>query len=282
MSFSVLNFLVCLLGLATAVISATLPHAEKDKGHDSHRTFSSKDSPSNREYIGISEDLLQRFRLMAEYAAAAYCPGNNDSPGNQITCPAGNCPHVEAANATTMEEFRNTRITDDTGFLAIDNINRIIVLSFRGTSSRVNKLTDLKFIRTPTGWCKKCSVHLGFWEAWMEAKNMIMAKVKAAVTVHPDFRLVITGHSLGAAIATLAAGDIRRIDSHLLDITELPYVNATMLMLEEGYDEKALNKLHVTFPPGSVSSMAAEAVHGPVGEQDDWPSTTIDFEMEAV
>ena len=61
-----------------------------------------------------------------------------------------------------------------------------------------------------------------------------------------------------------------------------PYVNATMLMLEEEHDETALIKLHVTFPPGSVSKMAAEAVHGPVGEQDDWPSTTIDFDMETV
>ena len=221
MYLSMVNFLICVLGLATAVISAALPLAEKDRRHAPSRGISSIDQRSNRQYIGISEDLLQRFQLMAEYSAAAYCPGNNDSPGNQITCPTGNCPHVEAVNATTMEEFQNTRIADDTGFLAIDNVHRIIVLSFRGTSSKVNKITDLKLIRTPTGWCKKCKAHLGFWEAWMEAKNMIMAKVMAAVTVHPDFRLVITGHSLGAAIATLAAGDIRRIDSNLLNITEL-------------------------------------------------------------
>lgn len=215
------HFLICVLGFATAVISATLPLAGKEYSHGLSGGFSNIENRSNREQIGIPEDLLQRFQLMAEYSAAAYCPGNNDSPGNQITCPIGNCPHVEAVNATTMEEFQNTRIADDTGFLAIDNVNRIIVLSFRGTSSKVNRVTDLKLIRTPTGWCKKCKAHLGFWEAWMEAKDMIMTKVMAAVTVHPDFRLVITGHSLGAAIATLAAGDIRRVDSHLLEITEL-------------------------------------------------------------
>lgn len=61
-----------------------------------------------------------------------------------------------------------------------------------------------------------------------------------------------------------------------------PYVNATMLTLEEEHDETSLKRLHVTFPPGSVSEMAAEAIHGPVERQGDWPSTTVDFEVEAV
>ena len=61
-----------------------------------------------------------------------------------------------------------------------------------------------------------------------------------------------------------------------------PYVNVTMLTLEEEHNESRLNRLHVTFPPGSVSEMAVEAIHGPVGEQDERPSTTVDFEVEAV
>ena len=55
-----------------------------------------------------------------------------------------------------------------------------------------------------------------------------------------------------------------------------------MLKLKEDHDETSPDKLHVTFPPGSVSKIAAEAVHGPVGEHGDWPSTTVDFEVEVV
>ena len=194
-------------------------HTTKCK-HDWKHIFVCKNDPSKR-HFGISEELFQEFRLMSQYAAAAYCPGNLDSPGTQVTCPVGNCPLVEMANATTMLEFTKTKLSDDSGFVAVDDKNKFIVVSFRGTLSKLNWKVNWKLIRTAIAWCEGCSVHKGFWGAWQEIRGKIIPLVEQARVEHPDYRVRITGHSLGAAIATLAATELRMMDPHYLNITEL-------------------------------------------------------------
>lgn len=49
--------------------------------------------------------LLEKFKLMGQYAAAAYCSSNHDSVGDKIKCSVGNCPLVEKADTTTAAEF---------------------------------------------------------------------------------------------------------------------------------------------------------------------------------
>ena len=169
-----------------------------------------RDEPTNKIYKGVSQGILNDLRLYAQYSTAAYCPGNNDSPGNRITCPNGDCPEVEAVNAKTMIEFQNTRLADDTGFLAVDHVHRVIVLAFRGSSSTANWNTDFNIRKAPVPWCDECKAHTGFWLAWNEIRDMVLAKIAVAMKAHRDYDLVLTGHSLGGAIATLAAGDIRR------------------------------------------------------------------------
>jgi len=204
------------------VQGACLPASENNATciRDWRSKFVCKNDPSGQ-HTGISEALLRDLHLMSQYAAAAYCPGNLDSPGTQVTCPVGNCPLVEAANATTMLEFTNIRMSDDSGFVAVDDKNRLVVVSFRGTLSRANWMVDLRMTRGEIGWCEGCSVHNGFWGAWQEIKDKIMPLVEKARSKHPDYRVIITGHSLGAAIATLAATEIRRLGPHYLNATEL-------------------------------------------------------------
>ncbi|KAI4134208.1 MAG: hypothetical protein LQ347_001719 [Umbilicaria vellea] len=161
-------------------------------------------SPKNTQHNGISEELLAKFNLYAGYAAAAYCADNNDSPGTQVTCPVGNCELVEAANATTISEFENTIKTDDTGFVAIDDQHKVIVLAFRGSRSTKNWLANFNWAKKSTDLC-----------------DGLVPKVLEAVHMHPDYSLVVTGHSLGAAVATLAAANLRKLDSHLANVTEL-------------------------------------------------------------
>jgi Lipase 3 N-terminal region len=42
------------------------------------------------------------LQLYSQYAAAAYCSGNTDSPGQKVRCPIGNCPIVEALDTKTI------------------------------------------------------------------------------------------------------------------------------------------------------------------------------------
>ncbi|KAK0640348.1 Mono- and diacylglycerol lipase [Lasiodiplodia hormozganensis] len=158
----------------------------------------------------ISQELFDTFQLMEQYAAAAYCPDNNDSPDTKLTCDTGNCPLVEAADATTVSEFENSLITDVTGYVAVDTTNSLIVVSFRGSGSVRNYLTDFNFPTIPAPEiCTGCLAFSGFWISWTEARTGVLAAVKEAVAAHPSFQIVSVGHSLGGAVAVFAAAELR-------------------------------------------------------------------------
>lgn len=173
------------------------------------------------EHNGISDDLLRQFQLMAQYAAAAYCPINNDSPSSSIVCPTGNCPLVESAGARTVIEFENTTGADVTGFLAVDETNRLIVLGIRGSHSTANWKINFNFPRGRTDLCDKCRIHRGYWKAWLGFRDTVRPQVLLLMKDYPDYRFAITGHSLGGALGTIAAGDLRKMNDDLARRTEL-------------------------------------------------------------
>ncbi len=77
------------------------------------------------------------------------------------------------------------------------------VLSFRGTEREpCDILTDLKV---------NLDLELGGHRGFFEAYNSISAQVQASVTNIGDKPLYITGHSLGGALATVAALNLKRI-----------------------------------------------------------------------
>jgi hypothetical protein len=157
----------------------------------------------------IGQPLLDDLVLYSQYAAAAYCRGNNDSPNTKLVCPSGNCPLVEAADTSTASEFQNSFLTDNTGYLALSHSARTIILAFRGSQSVQNFLADASFAFLPTPYCAGCFVHGGFVTSWREGRAAVLADLAAARAAHPDYAIVITGHSLGGALASLAAADIR-------------------------------------------------------------------------
>lgn len=116
---------------------------------------------------------------------------------------------MQAANTNTLTEFENSLLTDVTGFVATDTTNKLIVVSFRGSRSIRNWITNVQFPVTPTTICSTCSGSLGFWNSWGEARQKVLAAVALGKSQFPDFRVVATGHSLGGALAGLAAGELR-------------------------------------------------------------------------
>ncbi|KAI9814195.1 MAG: hypothetical protein M1827_003361 [Pycnora praestabilis] len=158
----------------------------------------------------ISTALLAEFNLFEQYAAAAYCPNNNNSPGTKLTCPtSNNCPLVEAATTVTTDEFQNSLVTDVTGYVAVDSTNHLIVVAFRGTESVRNYAADADFPVVATDICSGCTADQGFYNSWLEARAGVIASVQAAAKANPSYSIVATGHSLGAAIADFAAAELR-------------------------------------------------------------------------
>ncbi|KFY71565.1 hypothetical protein V499_08225 [Pseudogymnoascus sp. VKM F-103] len=156
----------------------------------------------------VDAALFAKLKFYVQYAAAAYCTNNADSSGTPISCATGNCPDVQAANAVSVLEFDSSILTDMRGFLSVSTVRQEIVLAFRGSSSIRNFLTDLNFGYVNFG-CSGCSAHAGFATAWYEPRSAILAALKTTRAQYPSYKIVITGHSLGGAVATLAAGDLR-------------------------------------------------------------------------
>lgn len=166
--------------------------------------------PMGLEKRVVSPNVLDQLQFFSQYSAAAYCFVNNNSPNTKVICPQGNCPRVEAANTNTLTEFENSILSDITGFVATDSTNKLIVISFRGSRSIRNWITNLAFTVTPTSICADCLGSTGFWNSWLEAQPNVLTAVTQARAQFPDYRIVATGHSLGGALASLAAGSLRK------------------------------------------------------------------------
>ncbi|EGO52508.1 hypothetical protein NEUTE1DRAFT_72200 [Neurospora tetrasperma FGSC 2508] len=57
--------------------------------------------------------------------------------------------------------------------------------------------------------CTNCTVHMGFLASWRNARDYVLPTLKAARAKHPDYPVHLVGHSLGGAVAALAALEIR-------------------------------------------------------------------------
>lgn len=93
--------------------------------------------------------------------------------------------------------------------MAVDEVRQEIVVAFRGSSDLRNWIADFLFILVEYSYCDDCYVHDGFKQSWDEISSYAMSYVEAAFVTYPDYTLVVTGHSLGAAVATLAGTELR-------------------------------------------------------------------------
>ena len=114
-----------------------------------------------------------------------------------------------------------------------------IVVAFRGTYSLTNTVVDLstvpqEYVPYPAPddgdddddgsedgggdgsggnqggpKCGNCTVHMGFLASWRSARKVVLPPLKAAREKHPSYPVHLVGHSLGGAVAALAALELR-------------------------------------------------------------------------
>ncbi|CAG8958424.1 hypothetical protein HYFRA_00011101 [Hymenoscyphus fraxineus] len=161
----------------------------------------------------VNDEVLARFRHYVQFSAAAYCNSEENLFGSKVTCAKNGCPTVEQAgvinNGYLGIELGSQSMVN--GFVGLDHTNKQIVVAYHGTKSPFNFITDLIIPLEPCNdLVDGCKMHSGFQNAWGDVRQDTFSNVQAALRVHPQYKVITTGHSLGGAIATIAGAYLRQ------------------------------------------------------------------------
>ena len=101
-------------------------------------------------------------------------------------------------------------VTETFGYVAFNKETDTVVVAYRGTHNTQNWVEDadsvlVDYPAAPHG----AKVHEGFYLDYVALSSQTIEAVRKHITLNPGASLTVTGHSLGAALATLAALDIK-------------------------------------------------------------------------
>jgi len=146
-----------------------------------------------------SQTLGERY---LKHSYAAYC--STPSIKNW------NCKWCESSADNTMTGITvvEDSHTDTLAFIGYNEANGIIEVTFRGTvpTSLQDWVDDLTFSKSMSNFVGG-SVHKGFLNCYNALSAATKSAVKAFKRQYPKADVYFTGHSLGGAVATLAAAD---------------------------------------------------------------------------
>ncbi|KAJ7089734.1 alpha/beta-hydrolase [Mycena belliarum] len=181
------------------------------------------DGPSSKEAataltLGDVESTLSR---PAKFARVAYCSTKSITTW---TC-GGPCKALP--NVTFLQSG------GDEGriplyFIAHDKSDKSLVVAHQGTSSKniLSILNDAKFAladlnvtRFPDTAGKGIKVHSGFQQTFERTADGLLAGVKKALADTGVKKVSVTGHSLGAAIATMTGAFIKKNIDPSVEVT---------------------------------------------------------------
>lgn len=132
------------------------------------------------------------------HAEIAYC-----GPGTYMT---RSWPSYTKGFIPKMEILDDDKSTH--GYIGIQPSIQAIVITFRGSEDIQNWITNLDALLTSYPLCSGCNVHKGFYDAEQQVLPLILPTIKSLKASYPSYQILVTGHSLGAALATLLAADL--------------------------------------------------------------------------
>lgn len=159
----------------------------------------------------LTDAEFKSYKRMAQWSAAAYCP-----EASLLSWSCGPRCSGLTENTRVSLYFRSP-ITDTVGFIGtyvdMENEMDIIVVAFRGSGAFTNWVETMKATKEPSPWPDSnhagARVHSGFLDAYADIASSIRAVVMMLIRRYPEGTVLVTGHSLGGAVATLCAADLK-------------------------------------------------------------------------
>lgn len=168
--------------------------------------FSTFTSPKKGKEL-VSPDELTLMKQHVNYAAAAYCSKQNLS---NWTC------GYRCFGNVTIEKMFHDSAKGAHGYIAFSEENKTIIVAFRGSLDAVNWIYDLKYAQLDYEFpgIEGALVHGGFYDTYDRVKNSILWTIQWMMTREENscrgYDVVITGHSMGGALSSFLAIDVKR------------------------------------------------------------------------
>ncbi|CAM9575475.1 unnamed protein product [Pylaiella littoralis] len=179
-----------------------------------------KRTARNRGRAGLSprdRKVLQRSAHFARFAAASYdgvvdtvkdlvAEGEVSRPPNLLYQSADDVRKWCVSKRTRIDpdDVKEITISDSlqtqTYFVAVDHVSRSVVVSIRGTYSFTDTMVDL--LCDPVDFAGG-KAHNGISQSALRVWRGVQEQVEKQLKEHSDYKLVLTGHSLGAGTAIL-------------------------------------------------------------------------------
>jgi len=101
--------------------------------------------------------------------------------------------------------------TDLQGFIGHSTSNKMIYVSFRGSSSVLNWMDDFEVTLVPYKTfdeCVNCKIHNGFYRSSLSVTNKTIDTLNILRKRFPFYKILVTGHSYGAAVSQIIAMEL--------------------------------------------------------------------------
>ncbi|KAF4980124.1 hypothetical protein FZEAL_3788 [Fusarium zealandicum] len=221
------------LQLALTTTGLNLDHAQLPlQQHEPAAIPSEAPAPSS-----ISVALFATLERFSRLVDIAYCIGTTGvrKPFDCVSR-CNDFPNLSLINAWNTGPL----LSDSCGYIAVDHGVRqrgesdayaagepAILVAFRGTYSIANTIVDLSTVpqeyvpypapghdgtespKRPEYECTNCTVHMGFLESWKNARRVVIPQLRQLRTQYPSYPIQLVGHSLGGAVACLAALELK-------------------------------------------------------------------------
>lgn len=166
----------------------------------------------------LSADYQDDLSRYAKFSAISYCsreeyglklgPLKTSCGGEYSLCTEFN------ESIEVIDIYRG----DINGIVFKDDLKRELIWLFKGTTRKIEWQLNLN-AKTKTYYsfetnklvCNKCKIHKGFYQGANEVWNSMSSKFKELIKFNPDYKISVTGHSLGGSIAVLIANELKML-----------------------------------------------------------------------